>query len=204
MAIALAIAVFWIRPALVGHAIGKSKNRSGGLWGFALGWIGVVIVAVLSPRPPMSLEELEKKRAVSSPEWYEKKRAELLATRTHRVCPHCKERMRRDASACPHCQRDSQAWTLHEGRWWTNVDGTWYWLDELPNSWQRSDRLLRSRFKDLRLPDPMLARSRPLPSGSGWCFELKWDGSNSAATTMVRARGACQPRLTTCLHSEYV
>ena len=28
----------------------------------------------------------------------------------------------------------------------------------------------------LRLPDPMLFRPGPLPSGSGWSFELKWDG----------------------------
>jgi hypothetical protein len=30
----------------------------------------------------------------------------------------------------------------------------------------------------LRLPDPMLSRSEHLHSGSGWCFELKWDGED--------------------------
>lgn len=62
---------------------------------------------------------------------------ELAATRTHRECPFCKEQMRRDASICPHCRHESPAWTLHEGRWWTKVDGTSYWLDEVANSWQR-------------------------------------------------------------------
>jgi len=28
-----------------------------------------------------------------------------------------------------------RAWTLHEGNWWSNVDGTWYGRDELTNSW---------------------------------------------------------------------
>ena len=27
----------------------------------------------------------------------------------YRECPYCKEQMRRDASVCPHCQRDSPA-----------------------------------------------------------------------------------------------
>ena len=83
----------------------------------------------------MTLEKLEKQRSVSNPEWYEKKRAEILGSRTHRQCPFCKEEMRRDASVCPHCRHESAAWTLHEGRWWTEVGGTWYWLDEIENKW---------------------------------------------------------------------
>jgi len=30
--------------------------------------------------------------------------------------------------------------------------------------------------RGLRLPDPMLSRPGPLPTGSGWSFEVKWDG----------------------------
>lgn len=53
-----------------------------------------------------------------------------------RECPHCKESMRRDASVCPHCQRESQAWKLHEGRWWfTTTDGTQFYRDERKNEW---------------------------------------------------------------------
>jgi hypothetical protein len=135
MELLVGVVILWIVPIFVGHAIGKSKNRHGGWWGFFLGWLGVIIVAVLPPRPGMTLDELERRKNVSSPQWYERKRAELLATQTHRECPHCKEQMRRDASVCPHCQRDSDAWTLHEGRWWTKVDDNWYWLDELNQSW---------------------------------------------------------------------
>jgi hypothetical protein len=32
------------------------------------------------------------------------------------------------------------------------------------------------RWGVLRLPDPMLSRTAPLPLGSGWSYELKWDG----------------------------
>jgi hypothetical protein len=38
-------------------------------------------------------------------------------------CEHCKSQIRPDASVCPHCQRDVQAWTLHEGTWWQKIDG---------------------------------------------------------------------------------
>ena len=43
------IAVFWIAPIFVGHAIGKPKGRTGWAWGLLLGWLGVIIVALLSP-----------------------------------------------------------------------------------------------------------------------------------------------------------
>lgn len=35
----------------------------------------------------------------------------------------------------------------------------------------------------LRLPDPMLSRAGPLPSGPGWSFELKWDGFRAIVST---------------------
>lgn len=43
--------------------------------------------------------------------------------------------MRRDASVCPHCRHESQAWSHHEGNWWVRVDGTWHRLDEEANTW---------------------------------------------------------------------
>lgn len=47
--------------------------------------------------------------------------------------------------------------------------------------------------RDLRLPDPMLSRPGPLPSGSGWSYELKWDGFRAIVSTQdglrVRERG---------------
>jgi bifunctional non-homologous end joining protein LigD len=35
----------------------------------------------------------------------------------------------------------------------------------------------------LRLPDPMLSRPGPLPTGPGWLFELKWDGFRAIVST---------------------
>ena len=130
--------IFWGLPIFIGSAIGKPKNRSGGWWGFFLGWLGVIIVAVLPPRPGMTLAELEDKKSkdVISPKYYEQTKAELLAARTHRECPHCKEQMRRDASVCPHCQRESEPWTENEGYWWRkDGGGAWLYLDELTGEW---------------------------------------------------------------------
>lgn len=138
MEILIGIALVWILPIFVGSAIGKPKNRSGGWWGFFLGWIGVIIVAVLPSRAAMTLDELEAKKSkdLINPRYYEMKKAELLGARTHRECHHCKEQMRRDASVCPHCQRDSHPWTQNEGYWWrTADDGHWLYLDELSGTW---------------------------------------------------------------------
>lgn len=56
---------------------------------------------------------------------------------THRVCPHCKEPMRRDADTCPHCRKESPPWTFHEGRWWfrRDDDSPWQWLDDRTGAW---------------------------------------------------------------------
>jgi len=35
----------------------------------------------------------------------------------------------------------------------------------------------------LRIPEPMLARPAPLPSGPAWSFELKWDGFRAIASS---------------------
>jgi hypothetical protein len=43
----------------------------------------------------------------------------------------------------------------------------WEWIPSLA---------VRTRLRSLRLPEPMLSRPGPLPSGSGWSFELKCDG----------------------------
>jgi len=55
-----------------------------------------------------------------------------------RECPHCKERMRGDASVCPHCQRESVAWQQKDGRWWRQTDGGWEYLDTTgdPHRWR--------------------------------------------------------------------
>jgi hypothetical protein len=46
-----------------------------------------------------------------------------------RECPFCKMQIRPDASVCPHCQRESEPWTLKENLWWRHEGGEWLWLD---------------------------------------------------------------------------
>jgi hypothetical protein len=56
--------------------------------------------------------------------------------RVERACPHCGTSMQAAASLCPQCHRESEAWRLHEGRWWRTLDGEWLALDD-SGQWQR-------------------------------------------------------------------
>ena len=142
------ILIIWIGSVFVARSIGKSKRRDGWVYGLLLGPIGVLIVALLPPRPDLTLEELEHHRPHMSNERYERTRTALTSGLAYRECPFCKEDMRRDASVCPHCRRPSPAWTLHEGHWWTDVDGVWYRLDELTNSWVQNDDPLEPTYAE--------------------------------------------------------
>lgn len=78
------IAVLLIDAAVFGLIARKVRRDEGGrfqeglAWGAVFGPIGLLIVAVTKPPVPT------------------------------RECPHCRERMHRDATACPHCQRTSR------------------------------------------------------------------------------------------------
>ena len=106
-----------------------------------------VLCGARYPRTPragtLTREELElqKWQKVIDPHYHEnREKAERVATQTHRECPDCKEDMRRDASVCPHCRRESQAWTQNEGFWWKPADdGTWLYLDEASGKWRAPD-----------------------------------------------------------------
>ena len=50
MEILVAAIILWIVPIFVAHSIGKAKNRPGTLYGLLLGWLGVIILALLAPR----------------------------------------------------------------------------------------------------------------------------------------------------------
>jgi hypothetical protein len=48
--------------------------------------------------------------------------------------------MRRDASVCPHCRRDSEPWRFWEGRWWAySASGDDVWYDEVLGVWRTPD-----------------------------------------------------------------
>jgi hypothetical protein len=63
-----------------------------------------------------------------------------------RECPFCRQSIRRDASVCAHCRRESEPWVLHEGFWWTKgTDGNQYWLNERTMAWERHQALSAER-----------------------------------------------------------
>lgn len=77
--------IAWIVAGLlfgfISAAVWKNKGgqaANGFAAGFVLGLIGLLIVAFTQPSSSVTLRE----------------------------CPHCKSRIRRDASVCPNCQRD--------------------------------------------------------------------------------------------------
>ena len=62
----------------------------------------------------------------------------VVATELYRGCPSCRERMRRDASVCPHCRSATEPWIFHAGYWWIARQDGRYYLDPNTNQWVRS------------------------------------------------------------------
>lgn len=116
------------------RAANEAKNDEDNIFGatVSVGW-GLVLVTIAS-FSLVGASLLTYRRRAREPVPFT---PEVRDQREYRECPHCKETMRRDASVCPHCRHESAPWTLHEGYWWTQVAGEWYWLDERSNSWQR-------------------------------------------------------------------
>jgi hypothetical protein len=75
----IAAVIVWIIPIFVARAQGRAKNREGWAYGLLLGWIGVLVLALLPALPDTS---------------------------KYGECPWCREDLRLDASVCPHCRRD--------------------------------------------------------------------------------------------------
>jgi hypothetical protein len=113
------VLLFWsVLGGVVSGFIWQSKGGSFGagfLLGALLGIIGIILVAVMTP---------DKNQAQRVP----------LAVAL-RECPHCKTPIRRDASVCPQCQRESEAWTFHKDKWWVRRSEGWYWRDEQADKW---------------------------------------------------------------------
>jgi hypothetical protein len=134
--------ILWIVPTFVGHALGRPRRRWGAAYGLCLGWLGVLILALLPPLPELStaaqLARLERQRGQLRADYVLKEQARLqaeLATAT-RECPFCKEEMRRDATVCRHCGRDSEAWIYEDGRWRARSGDVWYALVESRGEWE--------------------------------------------------------------------
>lgn len=82
------ILVVWIMPAVIAWQIGvhKGKQGAGALLGIFLGWLGVLIIALVS-----ATDDARRARALES---------------GFVACPFCLEMVRQGATACPHCQRE--------------------------------------------------------------------------------------------------
>jgi hypothetical protein len=131
-----------------GVAAGAVRSNQGGsfaggfAWGFLLGFIGLIVVALTKPtqatpatHPTLPLPQAPAVAPIAM------KQAQMIALsdESHRLreCPHCKEAMRRDASVCPHCRRDSDPWRCWEERWWTPAGcEPPQWYDEAAESWR--------------------------------------------------------------------
>jgi hypothetical protein len=45
------VTIVWLLPIYIAHQIGQSKHRPyGWAWGFILGWLGVIVIALLPRR----------------------------------------------------------------------------------------------------------------------------------------------------------
>jgi hypothetical protein len=117
--------VMWVITSVVATKIWTNKGGSGVvgfLLGFLLGWIGVLIAAVAKP---------SKASAQFTPG------PQGIAPVQARECPFCKVPMRRDASVCLNCKRESTPWRFHGGFWWAkDTEGRDVYLDERANEWK--------------------------------------------------------------------
>jgi hypothetical protein len=116
----LVFVVAWLISAFVAAAIWKNRGGSAGegfFLGLVLGILGIILAAVMTPRA------------------VKEKQAQQVAMM--RECPFCKQQIRRDASVCPFCQRESEAWTFHSGAWWVKRNGQWLYLNEQNGSWDQ-------------------------------------------------------------------
>lgn len=112
--------IVWFTLTIVCGAISQGKGRGllpGLVLGAFLGVIGLIIVLVEKPGMTTSSTGLEVPQ---------------------RECPFCRQSIRADASVCRYCQRESPAWTHHQGYWWTrNEADDWYRLNPSTREWER-------------------------------------------------------------------
>lgn len=101
----------------------------GFLWGFFLGLIGLIVVAVANPagrrRVPMvaTAQTQSWQRAAPPP-------------MPSRSCPHCGQLVQADQGTCPSCGQTSEPWRNQNGVWVSRNAGREWWLNPQTNTWQ--------------------------------------------------------------------
>ena len=145
---------FFIYAVIFGVAGGVIRSNQGGdfaggfAWGFVLGLIGLIVVAATKPKPraaaslptgpPLAPPAPSPAPPAGSPPAPAPGGDGVTGgpPKAVRECPHCKEAMRRDASVCPHCRRDSDAWRYWEGHWWSPAGTPPLWYDDRTAGWR--------------------------------------------------------------------
>ena len=147
--------VIFIFSALIGLAIGSSKGRgAAGFWlGGLLGFIGWIIVALMSPTP-----EVEAQRTAATIAATQAALGGGFAQQSapSRRCPYCAEAIQPAASVCRFCGRDVEPTALapppvgtpeqwlrdpsgrHPDRWWDGTQWT-QWVRDKPGGTRSED-----------------------------------------------------------------
>jgi|GEM_PF-2425024 len=120
------VLVFWAGVGgLIGYAIGNDKGRGGeGFWlGFLLGFIGWIIVGVMSPTPE---REAQRAGAIAAAVAH----AGASKREGGRPCPWCAETIKPAARVCRYCGRDVEPLDILE-----ITEASWQKVqDEFPSS----------------------------------------------------------------------
>jgi hypothetical protein len=97
--------VFWAAPIFVAHKIGAGKNRPNGwVWGLLLGWLGVLIVALLSPgMPPQQHYPLASQPALPTPASATFPIGASNPAAATKTCPDCAEDIGNEDAVCRYC-----------------------------------------------------------------------------------------------------
>jgi hypothetical protein len=117
MEVVVALLIWAGIGGFVASAIWKNKGGDpvvGFIMGALLGLLGIIMAAAMTPKAGGA----------------------FTGSSMERECPYCKKQIRRDASVCPYCQRESEAWNYHGGFWWVWRNGRWMYLNERSNKWE--------------------------------------------------------------------
>ena len=153
--------VAWILPIFVSANITQGKGRgsaAGILLGVFLGWIGVLIAALLSRDPSVPAPVRPVVAPTSS------RPTAQIEKALYRECPECKESMRRDARICPHCRSESEPWILHAGFWWHVKPGSVHRFLERQQRWQKMNPPPSSEGENATADAAARAQTRTCPS----------------------------------------
>jgi hypothetical protein len=129
----LVVVALYFLPTIIAAARKVPSVGSVVVINVLLGWtlIGWVVALAMAARSPAVRAADSVVETAPSPLGG----ASSTPAELYRECPFCKERMRRDASVCPHCRNQSEPWEFTDGVWWRNVDGRWSWLNETTGRW---------------------------------------------------------------------